>query len=321
MGGLRLSNEQEKIAPNIHRELDWTLFASSGAYAPLRSIHWRPDPNTDPTPLKTLGSDLKEAYEQKRRPSIKQTSPLSALQTLVKNARITMIDPVLASLPELSEDESDDEPLDPEELRRIQEREKIRELKRRRIHGDPAMYGLSGLALRRPGNQAVFVRQDQQDESAEVDIGLDDDVRDVDKSTDNTTPSSAIELDTDDTPATSVASPQSTQSGKSLAAFQATANSRSRRVTTKASASRAPTKNSAAKNCSAPPIDDSSETEAQRPEKKQKQKSETYKQAWSVEEQHLLERLLEEIPDGEKNRCVFPLVCLISPLTTSSAGG
>ncbi|KZV71187.1 hypothetical protein PENSPDRAFT_578108, partial [Peniophora sp. CONT] len=30
--------------------------------------------------------------------------------------------------------------------------------------------------------------------------------------------------------------------------------------------------------------------------------SDTYKQAWSVSEQHLLERLLEEIPDGEKNR-------------------
>ena len=36
--------------------------------------------------------------------------------------------------------------------------------------------------------------------------------------------------------------------------------------------------------------------------KKEKTKSETYKQAWSVSEQHLLERLLSEIPDGEKNR-------------------
>ena len=36
--------------------------------------------------------------------------------------------------------------------------------------------------------------------------------------------------------------------------------------------------------------------------KKEKPKSETYKQAWSVSEQHLLERLLSEIPDGEKNR-------------------
>ena len=36
--------------------------------------------------------------------------------------------------------------------------------------------------------------------------------------------------------------------------------------------------------------------------KKEKPKSETYKQAWSDSEQHLLERLLSEIPDGEKNR-------------------
>jgi len=36
--------------------------------------------------------------------------------------------------------------------------------------------------------------------------------------------------------------------------------------------------------------------------KKEKPKSETYKQAWSISEQHLLERLLSEIPDGEKNR-------------------
>ena len=37
-------------------------------------------------------------------------------------------------------------------------------------------------------------------------------------------------------------------------------------------------------------------------DKKEKPKSETYKQAWSVSEQHLLERLLSEIPDGEENR-------------------
>ena len=37
-----------------------------------------------------------------------------------------------------------------------------------------------------------------------------------------------------------------------------------------------------------------------------KGKPETYKQAWSVSEQHLLERLLDEIPEGEKNRLVPP---------------
>ena len=37
------------------------------------------------------------------------------------------------------------------------------------------------------------------------------------------------------------------------------------------------------------------------PAAKEKPKSETYKQAWSVSEQRL-ERLLSEIPDGEKNQ-------------------
>ena len=37
-------------------------------------------------------------------------------------------------------------------------------------------------------------------------------------------------------------------------------------------------------------------------DKKGKPRPETYKQAWSVSEQHLLEQLLEQIPDGEKNR-------------------
>ncbi|KAN0139482.1 hypothetical protein V8E53_002983, partial [Lactarius tabidus] len=36
--------------------------------------------------------------------------------------------------------------------------------------------------------------------------------------------------------------------------------------------------------------------------KKEKPKSETCKQAWTVSEKHLLERLLSEIPAGEKNR-------------------
>ena len=41
-----------------------------------------------------------------------------------------------------------------------------------------------------------------------------------------------------------------------------------------------------------------------------KPKSETYKVAWSVSEQHLLERLLEEIPEGEKQRCADKLSLL-----------
>ena len=38
------------------------------------------------------------------------------------------------------------------------------------------------------------------------------------------------------------------------------------------------------------------------PAKKEKPRPETCNQAWSVSEQHLLDRLLSQIPDGEKNR-------------------
>lgn len=43
-------------------------------------------------------------------------------------------------------------------------------------------------------------------------------------------------------------------------------------------------------------------TEDGKPKRSRGPKSDTFKMAWSVEEQRLLERLLEEIPDGEKNR-------------------
>ena len=42
--------------------------------------------------------------------------------------------------------------------------------------------------------------------------------------------------------------------------------------------------------------------ESGKPKRSRGPKSDTFKMAWSVEEQRLLERLLEEIPDGEKNR-------------------
>ena len=42
--------------------------------------------------------------------------------------------------------------------------------------------------------------------------------------------------------------------------------------------------------------------ENDKPKRSRGPKSDTFKMAWSVEEQRLLERLLEEIPDGEKNR-------------------
>ena len=47
------------------------------------------------------------------------------------------------------------------------------------------------------------------------------------------------------------------------------------------------------------------QTENDKPKRSRGPKSDTFKMAWSVEEQRLLERLLEEIPDGENNRSVL----------------
>lgn len=278
--------------PDIHKQLDWPLFSTS-----------------DPVPFKALVTQTRETYTRQHQPSKKQTGPLSPLQQMVKAARATIVDPILpilASIP--PPDPEDDEPLDPEELRRIQERQKIRELKMRKVHGDVGFYGFSGLALCKPGSEAVFVRRDQADESAEVDIGFGGSGgRAAGKATGKTTPSSALDLDVNsDTPATSIASPQVVQSTE-----LPSSPSRSRRQTAKATAGRASRPTSSTKKRAAPPSSpppssagQNVASETPKLDKKGKPRPETYKQAWSVSEQHLLERLLEEIPEGERNRCV-----------------
>lgn len=204
-----------------------------------------------------------------------------------------MIDPVLDTLPELSSDE-EEEPPDPEELRRIQEREKIRELKRRRIHGGSLFFGLSGLGLRKADADAVYVREDQEDESAEVDIGMVDE----DPPTSTTTPRSSREVKMEvDTPPTSIASPPSVPQ-KTLPLGRENRSNRVKRPSRKAEAQAQSVQASTSKAKVEPPPEEDKSTV----DKRGKPRPETYKQAWSVSEQHLLERLLEEIPEGEKNR-------------------
>ena len=58
------------------------------------------------------------------------------------------------------------------------------------------------------------------------------------------------------------------------------------------------------------------QTTCDKPRRCRGPRSDTFKMAWSVEEQRLLERLLEEIPVGEKNRsaCPHSHTCLYSPV-------
>ncbi|KAL6302278.1 hypothetical protein BKA93DRAFT_793597 [Sparassis latifolia] len=287
----RLSGQLDYMPP-LPDDIDWSLFKGC-----------------DPTPLKELAVGCRQAYALRNEPLAIQHSELSELQKLVKDARVHMVDPALAAysyLAEMSEDE--EEEVDPEVCRSAREREKIRELKKRRLD-DTSVPGFGG--LRRPRANGVFVRRDQADESAEVDISCNA-YGDGDAEGDPSmlgSGSEVVPMDVD-TPPTSVTSPLSAVSGLPPSHPPVHGKPvRERRQTRKAKEAAPPAdvrakpkgrRETAPKSADLPPEPASSSAAPQK--EKSKQKSETYKQAWSVSEQHLLERLLEEIPEGEKNR-------------------
>lgn len=285
---------------------------SAGRVCPLNPVfsaytHLHP---TDAGPFKAMAAVAREAYSSRNTPPKATLAPPSDLRKLVAEARASVLDPVLASfrLPADLALLSDDEP-DPEELRRAREREKIRELKKRRIEGDADASVYAGLGLRRPtATQGVFIRQDQEDESAEVDISLDDGGAGARRARGSTLETTPMEVDAP--PASSSPFPASVP----LPAMSADTGKERRaprkaQTEAKAKTSSARTKNTVKVKAQPKPKPetrgDSSEPATGPPrDKNGKAKSDTYKQAWSVSEQHLLERLLEEIPEGEKNRCV-----------------
>ncbi|KAI1792792.1 hypothetical protein LXA43DRAFT_1005127 [Ganoderma leucocontextum] len=282
-------SEQLDGMPPLPDALDWSVFS-----------------NADATPFSTMASAAREAYAARNVPPTTQLSAPSTLRQLVAAHRASILDPVLNAfrLPDDLAGLSSDEEVDPEELRRVREREKIRELKKRRIEGDAALAGLGlGLGLRKPV-AGVFIRRDQEDESAEVDIAM------ADEESARSVAGSTSEV-VGDTPATSVASlPRATP-------MERGASTRERRPTRKAQENakdaaeakakakvKAKAKAKTQAKSKAEPEEKEDAPSATEPSLDQNgtAKSETYKQAWSVSEQHLLERLLEEIPDGEKNR-------------------
>ena len=173
---------------------------------------------------------------------------------------------MLASF-ELSSDSSDGEQLAPESLRPAREKEQLR-----RIH----LRNKGGLTLRASG---VHIRRDIGDESADVDIATTDGEP---LAVSSTPPDALVSLSAEPSKPThfKIPSPRPTRSRR-LPPIRPPA------TTVKAKIRSEPDK--------CPPILPPAAN-------KEKPKSETYKQAWSISEQHLLERLLAEIPDGEKNR-------------------
>jgi hypothetical protein len=203
-----------------------------------------------------------------------------------------ILDPVLKLFP--TEYSSDEEPwTHPDELLREREREKIRELQKRKI-----ACALT-IPLRSRAANGVFIRRDLEDESGEVDISAENDTV-----SNAVQPSVAMDVDTRLTSLSSSAqTPPLTP--KSV---------RARRPTIKLE-SGAPQRNSKRQPKHIPP---KSEPDPQPPPlvkaviakhtKDGKPRPETYKLPWSVSEQHLLERLLDEIPEGEKNRYVIDII-------------
>ncbi|KAJ3507592.1 hypothetical protein NLJ89_g6216 [Agrocybe chaxingu] len=155
----------------------------------------------DPAPLQNFTTRGMAALAARAVPP--PSSPqISELQSLVRKARIDLVDPVLvrcseflASLgPDPVLDEEDEECLQArkENAKRLAEREKIRLLKERKLRAKPGC-GLSLCGGTRTlgvgggpraqakaraqglGEEGVWVRQDGEDESGEVDVTFDDD--------------------------------------------------------------------------------------------------------------------------------------------------
>jgi hypothetical protein len=229
-------------------------------------------PPKDPTPLRTFAADLRAVHHARSQPSMKQQSALSSAQQLVRAARRAIIEPVLASL-ELSSDSSDEEQQPaPDNLPGARERAQMRRIHLRK----------SGLTVRASG---VHILRNLEDESADVDIATDGEP-----------------LASNVCGIKSLPSPQLTgQPAVSNSTVRSPRLSRPRRpLPTRPHLAKAKLRSLKTK-----PISDPDRVSLEPSiTKKEKPKSETYKQAWSISEQHLLERLLAEIPDGEKNRYV-----------------
>jgi len=231
-------------------------------------IDWDLFNGQDPTPLRTFAADLRAAHHARSQPSTKQQTALSSAQQLVRTARRNIIEPVLASF-ELSSDSSD------EEQPPAREREPIRLLHLRK----------SRLTVRASG---VHILRDMEDESADVDIATEGEPL-------APTPCSVItSLPSSPYPTESPVMSNSRMRSSHLSRPRRPPPTRLHAAKVKAK----PCTPKAKQLCEfdrAPPPGPPTIV-------KEKPKSETYKQAWSISEQHLLERLLAEIPEGEKNR-------------------
>lgn len=175
------------------------------------------------------------------------------------------------------------------------------ELKKRKIKGSGS--GLSSLTTR----NVVFVRDDVEDETHDVDVGAwGDDFNDCQRK----------QRDETDTPAqppshcgpTRTKKPHGAGGRPRMPINNFVDGDERPRKKAKLILPPKRVQSTAKRKSSIPPKNASATPEASPDEGlhalggSPKPRSDTYKQSWSMDEQHLLEQLLEEIPDGEKNR-------------------
>jgi len=213
---------------------------------------------SDPRPLQNLAVAEQVAYASRNQPHTNQRTSLSSLQIYVKNARKSIVEPVLSALEPMSDTENED----------LSRKPSIRSY----IHAYRARptYASSGLTVAsrpRDNTGQVIWRSNVKEENTDalVSIEAQDEVPTIGKSLSHYASPSPPPLPPP------ISKP---------------ATSKTRRPKIK-SKSRAPV---------------SSPTSIPQKSVKPEGKADSYKQAWSVSEQDLLERLLEEIPDGSKNR-------------------
>ena len=238
---------------------------------------------------------------------------------LVKTAKNEILVPILERIAKSTmslhlDSEDEDEDLDPLEKRRFEERTKILELKKRKVRG-----GGSGLSLPTTRN-VVFVRDDLEDETGAVDIdSWEEGERErnrektkigtgtstqavVERPAKTPKPSLKVNRRPHKTKCKSPSCPEEDEERprKKAKLFPSRPNSK---VTNRSSV----IQSAKSSECDDPAAVDTVGSPTQEDIPAQKSKSETYKQAWSVDEQNLLEQLLETIPDGEKYRLALSL--------------
>jgi hypothetical protein len=252
---------------------------------------------------------------------------LSELQVLVKTTKKETLDPILEGIAKSAtalhlDSEDEDGDVDPLESRRIEERMRILELKKRKLRGGGGGSGLSLLTTR----NVVFVRDDLDDETGEVDI---DSWGDGEQERNGETMKAKADASNQPVvgkPANTLKNslnangkPQKTKSKTNICLAEDERPKKKARLSSVKSRLHTPGSSSPLLAAKSPTSSDSDSSTAvngpmdaslaQEGTSSQKPKSETYKQAWSIDEQNLLEQLLEAVPDGEKYRLAL-VVCL-----------